>query len=166
MLIAAFGDIHDRVENLDAALERVAADGAETILCTGDVGAASLLPRMAGGFPGEIHLVLGNIDDELEIKRTIEAERLLKVYYHQLIGRLTFDKKHVAFTHKPKDATALLEEQRFDVVFYGHTHEAKTEQQGKTLLVNPGDLQGRFGATPSYALYDTATSEIRLQQIT
>lgn len=166
MLIACLSDIHDRVENLDRALTAISEHRPEALICCGDLSQPSVLQRMAGGFPGEIHTVLGNTDSEKDIKRVIGAERLLKVYYHQLVGRLTFAKRHIAFTHKPKDAEKLLEEHRFDVVFYGHTHEASVERRDHTLFVNPGDLQGRFGNTPSYALYDTDPSEATLHEIT
>lgn len=164
MLIACLSDIHDRVRNLDKALEAVARARADVLICCGDLNSAQMLPHMARAFTGQIHVVAGNNDDELDIKRTIDSERLLKVYYHRLIGRLTLDKRRLAFTHKPKDAESLLEE-GFDIIFYGHTHVAKIEQVGKTWVVNPGDIQGRFGQAPSYALYDTADGVPALQSL-
>ncbi len=164
MLIACLSDIHDRVTNLDKSLELITRARADVLICCGDLNSASMLLPMADNFPGEIHVVAGNNDDELEIKRTIDSERLLKVYYHRLIGRLTLDKKRIAFTHKPKDAESLLEE-GFDIIFYGHTHVAKIEQIGETWVVNPGDIQGRFGQAPSYALYDTADGVPALQSL-
>ncbi len=41
----------------------------------------------------------------------------------------------------------------YDAVFYGHTHIAKREIKGKTLLLNPGEIMGRFGVL-SLAIYD------------
>ncbi len=156
MRIVILGDIHDRVENLDRVLAAIQDHSPDVMLCTGDIGSAQTLTRLAQAFPKEIHLVQGNIDSEDEIKRTIDTERLLHVYYQGHIGRLTLDKKHVAFTHKPLDAQPLTKED-FDAVFYGHTHEAKTETLNGTLLVNPGDVQGRFGQDPSFTIYETET---------
>lgn len=156
MRIVILGDIHDRVSNLDRVLEAVAAHSPEALLCLGDIARPATLIHLARSFPKEIHVILGNLDSEDEIKRTIDTERLLHVYYQSRIGRLTLDKKHIAFTHKPLDAEPLAEEE-FDAVFYGHTHEAKTETRNGTLLINPGDVQGRFGQDPSYCIYDTET---------
>ena len=164
MLIACISDIHDHLGNLDKVMEAVRGHQPDVLICAGDVTKANTLLHLADAFDGHIHLCQGNMDVEDEIKGTIEKTPLLSVYYHQLIGRLTLDKKHVAFTHKPRDAEALLNE-NFDVVFYGHTHEALLEKHGATCFVNPGDVQGRFGRTPSYALYDTESGEPTLHTI-
>ncbi len=166
MQIVVLGDIHDRIRNLDKTLAVITADhNPELLICTGDVGNASTLLRLSQLFPGEIHAVTGNEDDEAEMKSAIGHERLLKVYWHGLTGRLTLDKRHVAFTHKHKDADVLLTENRFDIVFYGHSHQAKLEHHGATWVVNPGDIQGRFGQNPSFVLYDTVTNEPTLHTV-
>lgn len=173
MLIVVLGDIHDRVRNLEKVLADVANHDVRVMICTGDINTPETLTYLARGFDGEIHVAWGNNDVENDLKATIDRERLLKVYYHGLIGRLTLEKKHLAFTHKPKEAESLLAENRFDLVCYGHTHEARIERvetgtlpsQGKAWLVNPGDIQGRFGRAPSYVLYDTATDEPTLHEV-
>lgn len=164
MLIACVADIHDRITTLDKALDDIARHNPDVLICCGDLTSGEIVKRLFNGFPKEIHLCNGNNDDELEIKRTIDTERLLRVYYHRLFGRLRFDNRRVAFTHKPKDAEPLLTE-GFDIIFYGHTHTAKIQQEGDTWVVNPGDIQGRFGATPSYVIYDTESNEPTLHEI-
>ncbi len=169
MLIAVISDIHDRLDNLERVLEDINRHAPEMLIFCGDLSKNSTLLYLAELFPKEIHLVLGNTDSEDDIKQTIDRERLLKVYYHQLFGRLTVgaEKRHVAFTHKPRDAESLLQT-GFDIVFYGHTHEAKTERPAEspdTQLVNPGDIQGRFGRKPSYVLYETETNVAGLHTV-
>lgn len=164
MLIACLSDIHDRIDNLEQVLAEVKKKNPDVLIYCGDLTRPETLVHLARGFGGEIHLVLGNLDSEEAIKRTIDTERLVKVYYHQSQGRLTFDKRRVAFTHKPKEAEDLLEED-FRVVFYGHTHEAGAEERHSTFLVNPGDIQGRFGQNPGYAVYDTVTDSVTLHEV-
>lgn len=106
----------------------------------------------------------GNMDDPEEIKRTIDTERLVAVYFHQLTGTLRLDSKRIAFTHKPRDAEVLLKED-FDIIFYGHTHDARIERRGKALLVNPGDVEGRFVRSPSYAMFDTRSGKAVLHPV-
>lgn len=165
MQVAVLADIHDQTENLDRTLAAVAGHRPGVMLYLGDLASPETLVRLARGFTKEIHVVLGNLDSEDEIKRTIDTERLLHVYYQGLIGRLTLDKKRLAFTHKPKEAEDLLR-QDFDAIFYGHTHEAKVEERNGTLLVNPGDIQGRFANPPSFCIYDTATGAATIETVT
>lgn len=165
MRIVILGDIHDRVTNLDRVLESLAGHQPDAMFCLGDVASAETLTRLAQSFPKEIHVVLGNVDSEDEIKRTIDTNRLLHVYYQGRIGRLTLDKRRFAFTHMPLDAEPLTDEE-FDAVFYGHTHTAKTETRNGTLLINPGDVQGRFGQDPSYTIYDTDTGTAETHTVT
>lgn len=165
MNVVCLSDIHNRFENLDKALTAIAAHRADALICCGDLETGMVLARIADNFPGEIHVVRGNNDSEDDIKATIDRERLLRVYYHQLQGRLTVGKRRVAFTHKPKDAEILLTE-GFDVVFHGHTHEADVTTHNQTIVVCPGDIQGRYQNNPSYALYDTETGEVSLHTVT
>lgn len=165
MRIVILGDIHDRVTNLDRVLQAISVHHPEAMFCLGDIAKPDTLVRLAHAFPKEIHVVQGNLDSENEIKRTIDTNRLLHVYYQGRIGRLTFDKRRFAFTHMPLDAEPLTDEE-FDAVFYGHTHQAKTETRNGTLLINPGDVQGRFGQDPSYTIYDTDTGTAETHPVT
>lgn len=165
MIIACISDIHDRLDNLELTLKAVKRHRPEILICCGDLSKPPTLVAMASGSGAkEIHVVAGNVDSEHEIKGTIDKERLLDVYYHQLTGRLTADKRHVAFTHKPKDAEVLLQED-FDVVFHGHTHEARVQKRNDTLLVCPGDIEGRYGQPPSYATYNTTSGTAALHTV-
>ena len=57
---------------------------------------------------------------------------------------------------------ALAESGLYDVVVYGHTHQASLERRGKTLVVNPGELCGCLTGRSSYALIDLEKLETDL----
>ncbi len=75
---------------------------------------------------------------------------LLKEKYHEKgVGERYEDpyefelaKKKLIVTHRPKIVEALALSGAYDVVIYGHTHEAEIEKKGKTLVVNPGECCG------------------------
>ncbi len=145
-------------------MDMVDQEDTEALICLGDLSLASTLVHLARRYAQEIHLVAGNTDDTAEIKATIDRERLLTVYFHQLHGRLTFDHKRVAFTHKPHDATSL-RHQGFDLILYGHTHQADVADTDGEIVANPGDIQGRYGQSPSYAIYDTKKGSVTLHTV-
>ncbi|MEX1113180.1 MAG: metallophosphoesterase family protein [Patescibacteria group bacterium] len=165
MRIGILGDIHDNRANLAKVLSGMQAVRPDLILCLGDLTEPSVLLPITQAFPETpLHLVSGNCDSDESIKCFIDKESLDGVHYHHLTGRLTLDDKRIAFTHKPRHAEVLLQED-FDVICFGHTHEPRLLSKEDTLLVNPGDVQGRFGERPGYAVYDTASGRAELKNV-
>jgi putative phosphoesterase len=50
----------------------------------------------------------------------------------------------------------------YDVIVHGHTHEARVQRQGKTLVVNPGETCGYLTGESSIALLDTEMFEAKI----
>jgi uncharacterized protein len=67
-------------------------------------------------------------------------------------------------THYPQIARPLALSGQFDLVCHGHDHTQRLETHGRTLLVNPGEVMGRFG-TARYAIYETTAHQATLHQI-
>lgn len=53
----------------------------------------------------------------------------------------------------------------YDVVVYGHSHEARTYKKGKTTVVNPGEVCGYLSGKSTIALLDTVTREAKIVQL-
>ena len=70
----------------------------------------------------------------------------------------------IAMTHYPQIAKALAYGEHYDLVCYGHNHTRAKGWMGRTLLLNPGEVMGRFG-THSYAIYDTARGDARITEV-
>ena len=70
----------------------------------------------------------------------------------------------IAATHYPAIAAGLAASDRYDLVCCGHSHRVAEEKVGDTLLINPGEVMGRFGCS-TYVLYDTDTGEVILREI-
>jgi hypothetical protein len=79
-------------------------------------------------------------------------------------AEIEFDGRKVAVTHYPPIARSLAASGRYDLVCCGHSHEHIVEEVGNTLLVNPGEVMGRFGR-PTYAIFDTEARKASLQEI-
>ena len=165
MRIGIISDIHDNLDNLERVLTALQTERPDCLLCLGDVTTPETLDVVLKALPGiPLHAVAGNMDNANEIKSFIDTKGAMGYHYHHLTGTLSLDSKRIAFTHKPRDAEVLLQED-FDIICYGHTHEPRLLTKEDTLLVNPGDIQGRFGESPGYAVYDTSSGEAELKKV-
>ncbi|MEI6378061.1 MAG: metallophosphoesterase family protein [Candidatus Falkowbacteria bacterium] len=158
MKIAIISDIHDNLPNLDKALCEINKEQIETILCPGDLANSEALEHLAAGFTGDIYLVQGNACSYTA------ADCALYKNIHNLGRRggvINLAGQKIGLCHEPKLATTLLE-QNPDIIFYGHTHKPYEDKAPNgTRLVNPGNVSN-FDFPPTFAIYDTATEDIRL----
>lgn len=150
MKIAICSDIHDNIWALESALPLVRE--ADLLLFCGDFCAPFTLVQLAQGFPGPIHVVWGNNDGDRWLL-TEQATRHDHVILHGELAELDLAGRHVAMTHYPEIARGLARAGNYDLVCYGHDHIACDEQVGRSRLVNPGELMGRFGRS-TFAMLD------------
>lgn len=158
MRIAVLSDVHDNIWALQEAL-RLAA-GADALLGLGDYCAPFTVAAIGDGFAGPVHLVWGNNDgDRVAIARV--ASQYPQMTVHGDWAKLELGGQAVAMVHSPDLGRALGEGGRFDLVCHGHDHRRNSITLGRTLLLNPGEVMGRFGAH-SIAIYDAKahTAEI------
>ena len=153
MRLGIISDSHDNIWNLDKALSRIDAD---LLIHCGDFCAPFIMDHLAG-FKGEVHCVFGNIDDRKKKKK--KAEEHDNITLHGDIAELDIDDKKIAIVHNHLVAEALASTGKYDIVFFGHTHQKKDEMIQETRLINPGEIMGRLGK-PGYAIYDTSKDEL------
>ena len=151
MRIGIISDIHDNLWALGNVLDQV--DGLDALLCLGDLCSPFTVALLGERFRGTIHLVWGNNDgDKLHIAQT--AVKSGNVTLHGDFAELCLGGRDIAMTHYPHLAKALGGGQQFDMVCHGHNHQRQATWVGRTLMLNPGEVMGRFGVS-SYAVYDT-----------
>jgi uncharacterized protein len=155
MRIAVLSDIHDNIWKLDEALKRL--EGTHALICCGDLCSPFIVPQLAQGFKKPIHIVFGNNDGDL-FRITQEAMKFDHVTLHGAFAELEFAAKRVAVNHYPEIARALAASGKYDVVCFGHNHEFEIAREGKTLLINPGEIMGRFGRS-TLVVYDSEKHE-------
>lgn len=161
MRIGIISDVHDNLWALRQVLARL--EGCQVLLCLGDLCAPFTIAEIAKGFKGPVHLVWGNNDgDKLMIAQV--AGQGGDVTLHGDFAQLTLDGRRIAMTHYPHLAQALADGQRYDLVCHGHDHRRARAWVGKTLLLNPGEVMGRFGVS-SAAIYDTERGDAEIIEI-
>jgi putative phosphoesterase len=107
--------------------------------------------------------VWGNNDGDKWLL-TRNANAAGNVTLHGELAELELGGRRVAVNHYPHIARPLAESGDYDAVFYGHDHKAHMERIGDTLLLNPGEVMGRFGKS-TFAWYDTDTGKAELVEV-
>lgn len=144
MRIGVISDTHGLLR--PEAEERLA--GVDHIVHAGDIGAPSILPRLAGIAP--LTAIRGNVDTAAwagalpeETVVTLAGRSILVLHE---IGRLAAD---------PADAGV-------DAVIFGHSHRPKVETIRGVLYLNPGSAgHRRFKLPVTLALLEIAGGEMR-----
>lgn len=161
MKIAIISDSHDNLPNIEKAIHYINQEKIRIIIHCGDVCAPIILGEFAKLFKGkEIHVVKGNVDGDTDGFKEF-AKKYPKIKYHGNTGKMGIDGLSLAFCHFPDVAKKITESQKYDFVFYGHSHKPWQEKIGKTTMLNPGTLAGLFNKA-TFAIFDTETKKAQL----
>ncbi|HEX7379006.1 MAG TPA: YfcE family phosphodiesterase [Pirellulales bacterium] len=142
MRIGVVSDTHGHVPYTWEAVRMLESLEVEAVIHCGDIGSTEIV-SLFSHWP--THFVLGNVDDDHD--GLAAAIRAAGKTCHGRFGQIELVGKKIAFLHG--DDSALLREVstngQWDVVCHGHTHIARKEWLGGTLVLNPGAL---YRATP------------------
>lgn len=156
MKIGVISDSHDHELNLEKVLEQLNDNKVEILIHCGDFCAPFMIKRLSE-FNGEVYCVFGNIDDRYSSYKVANEH---KINLQGDLAVLDLAGKKIAVTHNPVFARGLAFTGDYDIVFYGHTHEASIDKINNTLLGNLGEIIGRKNK-PSYTIYDTELNEVK-----
>ena len=171
MLIGIMSDTHDNLPLIDKAVKRLLDENVELVLHAGDYVAPFVIPHFKP-FKGKLIGVFGNNDGDHEFLRRRFAEfnlELRGIFAEVKAGDLRIALLHggePGITPGPSELLkSLLSSECFDVIVYGHVHEAKVHRKGKTLIINPGEVCGYLTGKHSVALLDTKTMQTQIIQL-
>lgn len=159
MKFAIVSDTHDNIKNFNKVIDFLNTEKITTILHCGDICNQETINEATKNFKGQILWVKGNGDYELH-----DIQNMMGI---ELGG------KKIAFVHYPDIAKKMAESNKYDLVFYGHTHKPWEEKilvppkpngegGGSCRLVNPGEVAGQR-YKPTFAIYDTKTDKLELK---
>lgn len=154
MKIAVMSDIHGNMAYLSRAKKIIDEGKLEIVIVCGDVQDVEAL-RELDSWKQKVYIALGNADYEIRHKLDVGLLWVERAEIFLDYGVLNIGGTKLAFCHYPKYAEKLAESGRFDIVFYGHNHKPWEEKIGRTVMLNPGEIQARDGK-PTFAIYDLA----------
>lgn len=159
MKFAIISDIHDNLANLEKCLKWCQDNAIESIICLGDLTNSDTLDFLAKNFKGKINILMGNCDtydDSLVL-----GYSNLK-YFDRKGGKLEVGNKKVGFCHEPYHIKHLFHIDKFDLIFYGHTHKPWESKENNVRLINPGTLGGVFQKS-TFAVWDSKEDVLELK---
>jgi|SRR5688572_21066726 len=149
-------DIHDHIENFEAALMVANTSNCDSVICCGDFCAPFILDEYNKTCDLPFHAVFGNNDgDRFNLNKKswlinnerpegkklhLHGEYLIAYAGHTLEG--IPHAVSLAVYHYPEMASLIAASGKFDVVCYGHSHKSKIEKVNNCILVNPGSVMG------------------------
>lgn len=157
MRIGVISDTHGQVTSTLAAVRLLESLDVAAVLHCGDIGTPQI-PKLLAAWPA--HFVFGNCDHEAaELRAAIEAAGQT---CHGRFADLELAGRRIAIIHS--DDARLFQEVkssgRYDLVCYGHTHQAESHREGRTLVLNPGAL---YRANPhTIAVVDLAAMQTEI----
>jgi putative phosphoesterase len=157
MILGVVSDTHGHVEFARQAARMLESFAVEVVLHCGDIGSPDVVPVFRA-WP--TFFVFGNVDYDVRTLR--EAVQAAGHTCLDRFGSLTLAGVSIALLHGD-DAAALDEavnSGRYRLVCYGHTHVARQEIRGATLVLNPGALYRANPHTIAVVELPAVTAEI------
>ena len=166
MLIGLMADTHDRLPLVEKAVEALNERGVELVLHAGDFVAPFVIPRLAK-LEARLVGVFGNNDGDKPLLLKRAAETGGKVELKGVFAEVVVGGRRIALTHghEAELLNSLIACGGYDVVAHGHTHQAGTRREGRTLVVNPGEVCGYLYGRPTVAILDTEKLEVEFVEL-
>jgi putative phosphoesterase len=162
MKLAIMSDTHDNIWKIDEALAKM--QHAEALIHCGDLCSPFVIKHLGKGAAGRpVHIIWGNNDGDVRLICQL-AERFQNISLHGAFAELNFSGLRVALNHYPEIARGLAASGLYDLVCYGHDHQAHVEQLSDCVLLNPGELMGMYGKR-TFAFFDTLARQAELVEV-
>ncbi|MCL2349199.1 MAG: YfcE family phosphodiesterase [Planctomycetaceae bacterium] len=147
MYLGVISDTHGNIFRVQQAMQTFREFEVSRIIHCGDIGSSEVVPLFRGI---ATEFVFGNCDGNSNVIR----EAILREHQtcHDFFGHIAVEGKLIAFLHGHDQSLfdRELASQRWDMICYGHTHQASLRMSGNTIVMNPGAIAR--AVTPSVAV--------------
>jgi putative phosphoesterase len=152
MIIGAMSDSHDRLDAVDKAISFFNSQEVTDVLHAGDL-VSPFVARLFSKLKAKLHFVWGNNEGDHDFIKVRFAD--IGVTPLGDFAALQLGGKKIALLHGIHEeiVDSLVGSGRYDLVVRGHNHKAEIIE-GKTLVVNPGELCGYLTGRQTVALID------------
>jgi len=156
MLIGIMSDTHDNVPRTKDAVARLNREKVDLVLHAGDINSPFIIAVLKD-LESEMIGVFGNNDGDRQqlIKKCTEYGH---ISFRGTFTRFTAGNLSVGLIHGSDRELldTLIAGRSFDLLVYGHSHQADIQTHGTMLAVNPGEVCGYLTGNSTVAIVDTA----------
>lgn len=163
MKVALISDVHNNEVNLKKVLDYCGKEDIKTTICCGDLASDETLKYLSENFSGTVHYTFGNMDND-QLREFEFTKKYKNITLYSSYGEADIDNKKIAFVHYPNVARSLCEKNKYDFVFYGHTHKPWEETVNSCRMLNPGNVAGEI-YPPTFAVWETKNDKFMLIRI-
>ncbi len=161
-LLGIMADSHENMDKLEAAVDLFNGEDVDLVLHAGDF-ISPLTADPLSELNADLIGVFGNNDgDRLFLRKRFAEEgvgRIERNPHRFDLGNIT-----VVLAHQPRLLDIIKRSPVPDVVVYGHTHEIDI-QEGKPLVVNPGEVGGWLTGRSTVGLLDLKKMSVEIRDI-
>jgi len=154
--LGLIADTHDNVPMVKKAVEIFNEETVDMVLHAGDyVAPFAVKPFLS--LECDFLGVWGNNDGD-----KIALDRMAQGKIVDSPSLETYGGKKILLGHYFEALEALISSQEFFLIVFGHTHQAEIRNEGRTLVVNPGECGGWLNGKSTIALadFENQTAEI------
>jgi len=158
-------DTHDNLNMLGKLMDKVKGINFKGVIHLGDIVSPFTLRYLISKVESPI-MILGNNDGDKILLSKIYPnilEQPVELRINDLDVLLMHGFGSKDFTHKI--VKALARGGNYDIIMYGHTHEAKIEVINNTLIFNPGTVSGYLSDRCTYGILDLSTYIVKIIDI-
>ena len=148
------GDTHNQMRNVDQIVELFRVAAVERVIHTGDITQPQVLERFAG-LDVPVLGVFGN-NDEHERERLSDRAEHLGIDLTDPPRTIEWAGRQILILHDPEPVPDSWPP-NLDLILHGHTHRARHEYHGETLIFNPGECAGFMQGRNAVGLVDLET---------
>jgi putative phosphoesterase len=156
-------DTHDRLDAVDKAITFFNSQDVTDVLHAGDLVSPFVVPLFSR-LKAKLHFIWGNNEGDHAFVKVRLADIGLRPLGH--FAALELGGKKIALLHgiHQEIVDSLIASGRYDLVVRGHSHRAEIIE-GKTLLVNPGEVCGYLTGRQTVALIDLHKMEGQIVEL-
>ena len=171
MKIGIIADTHDNLDAISKAVEIFNHEGIDLLIHAGDF-VAPFTEQPFRKLQAPLVGIFGNNDgDKLLLKEKYREKGVGELYEDP--HELELATKKLIVTHRPKIVSALAASGRYDVIIYGHTHQAEIEHTSRKSgthsehiwIINPGECCGYLTGRKTVALLDLEKDKARIEEL-
>jgi hypothetical protein len=160
MKIAIISDSHDNLATMEKFIAFFKKEKLGAIVHCGDISSGETLAILADKTQTDIVAALGNADDPWDLAATIKKRPRVRLF--KGLGSAEIGGLRLGFCHYKEMGARNCGKNRFDFIFYGHSHMPWMEEINGSILANPGNLAGMIYKA-SFAVLDTGSKRLDLK---